>query len=117
MREHGLCEFGGGHVLRDRHGHCRNDLRRRVAEHACAEDVLLFVQHQLHDAVAALVFRLADPDGLRRALQNACDRPDSLEPLRAAAPERVRKRFDWDDVVRRTLLAYQGKPDEPPAES
>ena len=63
---------------------------------------------------AALVFHLDDPDGLRRALQNACDRPASLDPLRAAAPERVRKRFDWDDVVRRTLLAYEGKPDEPP---
>ena len=65
---------------------------------------------------AAIVFRRDVPGDLREKLQAACDRPESLEPLRATAPARVRKRFDWDDVVRRTLLAYEGKPDEPPAE-
>ena len=65
---------------------------------------------------AALVFRRDVPGDLRGKLQAACDSPESLEPLRAAAPERVRKRFDWDDVVRRTLLAYEGNPDEAPAE-
>ena len=66
---------------------------------------------------AAIVFRRDVPGDLREKLQTACDRPESLEPFRAAAPERVRKRFDWDDVVRRTLLAYEGKPDEPLSES
>jgi glycosyltransferase involved in cell wall biosynthesis len=65
---------------------------------------------------AALVFQRGVPGDLREKLQKACDHPESLEPLRAAAPERVHKRFDWDDVVRRTLLAYEGKPDEAPAE-
>ena len=66
---------------------------------------------------AAIVFRRGVPGDLREKLQKACDSPESLEPLRAAAQERVHKRFDWDDVVRRTLLAYEGKPDEAPAES
>jgi glycosyltransferase involved in cell wall biosynthesis len=66
---------------------------------------------------AALVFRRGVSGDLRDKLQAACDRPETLEPLRAAAAGRVRRRFDWDDIVRRTLLAYEGKPDVPPAES
>ncbi|MCM1167940.1 MAG: glycosyltransferase family 4 protein [Ruminococcus sp.] len=56
----------------------------------------------------AAVYKLSEPDALRNALQRLCDDPEEVNGYRAQAADFICGKYDWDDVVRRTLELYKG---------
>lgn len=57
----------------------------------------------------AWVFPRADVEGLRAQLQYACDHPEEVKRLRRGVADWVCGKYDWDDVVNRTLRVYRGE--------
>lgn len=55
----------------------------------------------------ALLFRKSDVSDLKTKLQNACDHPEMVETYKAQAEEFIRRKYNWDDVVEKTLKLYQ----------
>ena len=56
----------------------------------------------------AILFHKADIDDLKLKLQNACDQPKSVIELKSTAAEFICKKYNWDEVVRKTLDLYRG---------
>lgn len=54
----------------------------------------------------ALMFRKSDVKDLQRLLQYACDNPQEVQKLKAQAADYICQKYNWDDVVKRTLEAY-----------
>lgn len=55
----------------------------------------------------ALLFRKSDVSDLKVKLQNACDHPEMVETYKAQAEEFICRKYNWDDVVEKTLKLYQ----------
>lgn len=55
----------------------------------------------------ALLFRKSDISDLKTKLQNACDHPEMVESYKAQAEEFICRKYNWDDVVEKTLKLYQ----------
>ena len=55
----------------------------------------------------ALLFRKSDVSDLKAKLQNACDHPEMEESYKAQAEEFICRKYNWDDVVEKTLKLYQ----------
>lgn len=55
----------------------------------------------------ALLFRKSDVSDLKAKLQNACDHPEMVESYKAQAEEFISRKYNWDDVVEKTLKLYQ----------
>ena len=55
----------------------------------------------------ALLFRKSDVSDLKAKLQNACDHPEMVESYKAQAEEFICRKYNWDDVVEKTLKLYQ----------
>lgn len=55
----------------------------------------------------ALLFRKSDVSDLKTKLQNACDHPEMVESYKAQAEEFICRKYNWDDVVEKTLKLYQ----------
>ena len=55
----------------------------------------------------ALLFRKSDVSDLKEKLQNACDHPEMVESYKAQVEEFICKKYNWDDVVEKTLKLYQ----------
>lgn len=55
----------------------------------------------------ALVFKKADVPDLKEKLQYACDNPDAVKKLKNGAADFICQKYNWDDVVERTLRLYQ----------
>lgn len=55
----------------------------------------------------ALLFRKSDVSDLKEKLQNACDHPEMVETYKAQAEEFICRKYNWDDVVEKTLKLYQ----------
>lgn len=55
----------------------------------------------------ALLFRKSDVSDLKAKLQNACDHPEMVESYKAQAEEFICRKYNWDDVVEKTLELYQ----------
>lgn len=55
----------------------------------------------------ALLFRKSDVSDLKAKLQNACDHPETVESYKAQAEEFICRKYNWDDVVEKTLKLYQ----------
>ena len=55
----------------------------------------------------ALLFRKSDVSNLKEKLQNACDHPEMVETYKAQAEEFICRKYNWDDVVEKTLKLYQ----------
>ena len=55
----------------------------------------------------ALLFRKSDVSNLKEKLQNACDPPEMVETYKAQAEEFICRKYNWDDVVEKTLKLYQ----------
>lgn len=55
----------------------------------------------------ALLFRKSDVSDLQAKLQNACDHPEMVESYKAQAEEFICRKYNWDDVVEKTLKLYQ----------
>lgn len=57
----------------------------------------------------ARTFRRSDVEGLRRALQELLDEPELVERYKAEAAEFICGKYNWDDVVDRTVELYRGR--------
>ena len=55
----------------------------------------------------ALLFRKSDVSDLKAKLQNACDHPEMVETYKTQAEEFICRKYNWDDVVEKTLKLYQ----------
>lgn len=55
----------------------------------------------------ALLFRKSDVSDLKAKLQNACDHPEMVDGYKAQAEEFICRKYNWDDVVEKTLKLYQ----------
>ncbi len=56
----------------------------------------------------AAVYKRSEPNALRNALQRLCDDPDEVNRYRSQAADFICAKYNWDDVVRRTLELYKG---------
>ena len=54
----------------------------------------------------AVVFEKGNIRDLKEKLQNLIDHPDEVKRLRDTASEYVCEKFNWDDVVKRTIHTY-----------
>lgn len=57
----------------------------------------------------ALMFRKADAADLEEKLQYACDDPEEVRKLKAQAAEYVCGKYNWDDVVEKTVEIYRSE--------
>lgn len=57
----------------------------------------------------ALIFRKSDVGDLREKLQDACDHPEDVMKLKKKAADFICGKYDWDDVVEKTLNLYRGE--------
>ena len=58
----------------------------------------------------AVVFPKGDVAALRRALENCLAHPEIVEKLKGEAADYIHSKYNWDDVVARTLELYRGGP-------
>ena len=56
----------------------------------------------------ACSFSKGNVDSLRRKMEELLSCPDEVERYRKESADYICERFNWDDVVRRTLLLYKG---------
>lgn len=54
----------------------------------------------------ALIFKKSDIVSLKEKLQDACDYPNEVQKLKEQAIEYICKKYNWNDVVQRTLELY-----------
>ena len=54
----------------------------------------------------ALIFKKSDVNDLREKLQEACDNPEKVAQMKAQAADFICKKYNWDDVVKKTLELY-----------
>ena len=57
----------------------------------------------------AVIFKKANIDNLREVLQNLLDNPRRVEAYKTGATEFICQKYNWDDVVNRTVELYVGK--------
>ena len=57
----------------------------------------------------APTFRRGDTDDLRKALQRLCDDPAEVEKYKAQAADFICGKYSWDDVVDKTMEAYESR--------
>lgn len=62
----------------------------------------------------ALVFKKSDVNDLKEKLQFACEHPYEVEQIKAGAGDFICQKYNWDDVVQRTLKLYQPSFEEMP---
>ena len=55
----------------------------------------------------AVIFRKSDVSDLREKLQDACDHPEDVMKLKKQAADFICGKYDWDDVVEKTLNLYR----------
>lgn len=56
----------------------------------------------------AVVFRKSNIEKLRDKLQQLCDHPYEIYKYRVDAAEFISRKYNWDDVVKKTLKIYTG---------
>lgn len=54
----------------------------------------------------AISFRHGDSDDLNMKLQDVIDHPDKKERYAYESEDYICNRYNWDDVVKRTLCVY-----------
>lgn len=54
----------------------------------------------------AIVFKKSDIDDLQEKLQYACDNPDAVKKLKDGAADFICGKYNWDDVVEKTMRVY-----------
>lgn len=57
----------------------------------------------------ALIFHKSNVEDLKNKLQEACDHPDIVKRYQAQAADFICKKYNWDEVVEKTLELYRGK--------
>lgn len=56
----------------------------------------------------AVTFAKSNVAALREKLQMLCDHPEMVEKYKGAATDFICQKYNWDDVVERTLELYEG---------
>lgn len=56
----------------------------------------------------AVIFRHSSTSDLRKALQELLDKPEMVEKYKAGAAEFITEKYNWDDVIKKTLEIYRG---------
>ena len=57
----------------------------------------------------ALIFKKADVNDLKIKLQDACDHPEKVGEYKRQAADFICKKYNWDEVVEKTLELYRRK--------
>lgn len=57
----------------------------------------------------ALIFHKSNVEDLKNKLQEACDHPDMVKRYQEQAADFICKKYNWDEVVEKTLELYRGK--------
>lgn len=57
----------------------------------------------------ALIFRKSNVNDLKKKLQETCDQPNSVKTLKNQAMDFICGKYNWDEVVQKTLKLYGGK--------
>lgn len=55
----------------------------------------------------ALIFKKSDAGDLQAKLQDSCDHPENVMRLKKQAENFICEKYDWDDVVKKTLKLYR----------
>ena len=55
----------------------------------------------------AIVFRKSDVEQLKKRLQELCNHPEKVHSYKNAASDFICQKYDWDDVVNRTVVLYR----------
>lgn len=55
----------------------------------------------------ALIFEKSSVDDLREKLQKACDEVDMVEEMKRQASDFICSKYNWDEVVKKTLDLYR----------
>lgn len=56
----------------------------------------------------AMVFEKSNVEQLQEKLQEACDKPEIVEKYKKEAADFICEKYNWDDVVERTMELYRG---------
>lgn len=56
----------------------------------------------------AVIFRKSNINDLRDKLQMLCDSPETVKKYRSEAENFICRKYNWDDVMKRTLELYRG---------
>ena len=56
----------------------------------------------------AVVFQKGNISDLKENLQWLCDHPESVEKYKEAASDFICGKYNWDDVVGKTIVIYKG---------
>ena len=57
----------------------------------------------------AVTFKKSDIQDLQKTLQKLCDEPEVVEKYKVQAADYICDKYNWDDVVDKTLMLYEGK--------
>lgn len=57
----------------------------------------------------ALIFKKSDVHDLQMKLQDACDYPEKIMKMKEQAADFICEKYNWDDVVRKTMKLYRRK--------
>lgn len=57
----------------------------------------------------ALIFHKSNVEDLKNKLQETCDHPDMVKRYQEQAADFICKKYNWDEVVEKTLELYRGK--------
>ena len=57
----------------------------------------------------ALIFKKSDVEDLKEKLQDACDHPEKVMELKKQAADFICEKYNWDDVVEKTMKLYRRK--------
>ena len=60
----------------------------------------------------AVLFRKSDVEDLTEKLQMVCDDAELVEKYKSEAADYICSKYDWDDVVERTLGVYNKNKDD-----
>lgn len=55
----------------------------------------------------ALIFKKSDVSNLREKLQDVCEHPETVMKLKKKAADFICEKYNWDDVVEKTLKLYR----------
>ena len=55
----------------------------------------------------AIMFKKSDVEDLKEKLQYVCDNPDAVKKLKNGVADFICQKYNWCDVVERTMQLYQ----------
>ena len=59
--------------------------------------------------IIAVLLKRSDVDELKHVLQALLDNPEKVAEYKSSAADFINEKYNWDDVVDKTLEIYQGE--------